>query len=654
MRAASGQLFGLASAPGSCDSGRGSVLARWTARAASRLLPALALAAALTSRPARAQAPPAAERLHVYSPYEQQTIDEVMAARHLSRDPSPEGKTVERVDIVPLDVFEKRDVLPRWLNVFHVTSRESIIRREVLLREGGRYEQALVDDTIRNLRRLPGVPQLSAVLVVAAQGSHPDRVVLLVITKDVWSLRLNWNLVGSLSGFDQLAFQPSETNFLGTHQIVGATFILEPSAYTMGLQYFVPRLGHTRITAQAFANVMVNRDSGSVEGSYGSIVAGEPLYSGKTEWAWDATNAWQDIVARRYENAALATYFDKNAPNAPGIPFEFRSRDFVSSYELTRSFGWDTNHDFTLGANLAHAVYRATPPAGADPQVVADFTSQAIPVSDTRVGPSLQYHTYRMRFVRVVDFDTLALQEDYRLGHEVVLRVFPSFRAIGSTRDVVSFFGAAQYTWAVRDGLFRAAISSDNQAQVDRIADAYLQPTLHLVTPTIPGLQSRIVLDGSFLYRWRNYLNQIAYEGGDDRIRGYPTNFLVGANVLTFNVELRTRPVEILSCQVAGVAFFDNGDAYTSSYQTFQSVGLGMRALFPWLDRTVFRLDVGFPFERLDPSVCPGPECTRIPPYALLVSFGQAFGTPTIAPGVGVPPASPAPVLPTGQGPDAP
>ena len=176
------------------------------------------------------------------------------------------------------------------------------------------------------------------------------------------------------------------------------------------------------------------------------------------------------------------------------------------------------------------------------------------------------------------------------------------------------------------------------------------------MTPTIAGL-GRIVVDGTFLYRWRNSLNAIGLQntssgssaasflGGDDRLRGYPTNFLVGANVLSYNVELRSRPVEILTCQLAGVAFFDSGDEYTSKYQLFHSVGLGIRSLFPWLDRTVFRFDLGFPLERLDPSTCPGPACTKIPPYAFLVSFGQAFTTPTVAP---------TPALLTGQGPDSP
>jgi hypothetical protein len=611
--------------------------------------------AALLGAPglARAQAaPPAAQRRQIFSRYEEETIKEAMGDRHLSLDASPEGKIVERIDVVALPPFEPRDLVPAWVNVFHVTTRESVVRREVLLRQGGRYEQALVDDSIRNLRRLPGVPQLSAVLMVAARGSAPDRVILLVITKDVWSLRLNWTLVANAGGIDQLYFQPSENNFLGTHQVLFGAFILEPSAYTLGLGYFVPRLAGSRVTVSASADTMINRATGSPEGTYGQLVAGQPLFSGRTEWAWDALVSWQDVVTRRYVNAQLSEYVDPNCAGsstpplaACTVPFQFRSRVYTTTYELTRSFGWDVNHDFTLAASVNRAVYQVNPPPTTDAQTTADFVAQSVPVSDTRVGPSLQYHSYRMRFLRVVDFDTLALQEDYRLGHDVVLRVYPSFRALGSSRDVVGFYGAAQYTWAVRDGLFRVAFQSTTEPQVSqirRIADASLQPWAHLVSPTIAGL-GRIVVDGSFLYRWRNYLNQITYLGGDDRARGFPTNFFVGSNVLAYNIEARSRPAELLSCELAGVAFVDLGDAYTvsSRFRPYQSVGVGVRALFPWLDRAVFRAELGFPAERpIDPSTG-----SPIPPFSFLISFGQAFITPTVAP---------TPVLATGQGPDSP
>jgi hypothetical protein len=614
---------------------------------------------------AYAQAPPPAQRLQIYSSYEQQTIAEVLRDKHLVQDVAPAGKRVERIDVVPLPPFEKRDVLPQWLNIFHWTTRASVVRQEVLLHEGGLYEQAAVDDSIRNLRRLPGVPQLSAVMIVAAAGSAPDRVVVVVITKDVWSLRLNWNAIAGNGGIDQLVLQPSETNFLGLHQVVGALFVYEPSTYTYGLNYVVPRIGASRVAMSSYANVMVNRASGSPEGTYGQLIAGQPLFSGTTEWAWDSTVAWQEVVARRYTNAQLSEYVD---PATGGrMPFQYRQRTYLADYELTRSFGWDVNHDFTLSASVNRAVYTVDPPPGTSPQTVSDFVSQDVPVSDTRVGPTLQYHTYQMRYLRVVDFDTLALQEDYRLGHDVVLRAYPSFRALGASRDVFGFYGAAQYTWALRDGLFRVLAESTTEPQLSQgggISDASFLPAAHLVTPTVAGI-GRLVVDGAFVYRWRNYLNQTTFLGGDDRLRGYPTNFFVGADVLAYNVEARTRPIEMLSCQVAGALFFDAGDAYTPGskahpYQPYQSLGFGIRGLFPWLDRSIFRVDFAFPLERpIDPTTG-----TNIPPFTFILEFLQAFVTPTIpsysvAGGTAVspvvsPPVTPTPVLPTGQASDAP
>ncbi len=595
---------------------------------------AVLCAGAAFARAAVAQAPPPAERAQVYSAYEQQTIDEVLDGLRASRDPSPEGKTIERVEIVPLDVFERRDPLPRALNVFHVTSRKRVIRRELLLDEDDRYEQVLVDDTLRNLRRLP---QLSLVLVVAARGSAPDRVVLVVVTKDVWSLRLNWDVVATGGGLENLTLQPSETNFFGTHQTAFGVLILEPSAYTLGLGHTVPRVDGTRVAVETRVNVMVNRQSGSPEGSYGSLVAGQPLYSGVAQWAWDATVSWEDYPFRRYIDARPAVFLDRTTGGK--VPFEYRIRDLDAAYRLTRSFGWDVKHDVTLAAGVNRQIYRATP--SGDVRTLAEFVATSVPLSDTTVGPWVQYHSYAKRYVRVIDFDSLALQEDYHLGHDVVLRAHPSFRGLGGSRDVVDLYAAAQYTVPLRDGLFRASFVTDTAPEVDRIADAYILPTAHLATPTIAGL-GRIVVDGALLYRWRNYLNHTdflggGFLGGGDRLRGYPTNFFVGQDYVAYNVELRSRPVEIFSCQIGGVVFFDAGDAFNraGALEPFQSVGLGVRGLLPWLDRVVLRADLAFPLER--PLAQSG---ARIPPYGAVVTFGQAFGVPTVAP----PPA-----LPTGE-----
>jgi hypothetical protein len=572
---------------------------------------------------AHAQAPPPAERAQVFSAYEIETIDQALASRHEVRELKPEGKIIERIDVVPLDVFEPRDPLPGWLNWFHATTRRSVIAPEMLLRQGEAYQQTLVDETLRNLRALP---QLSVVLVVATVGTAPDRIGVVIITKDVWSLRASWDIVATPGGVEELDLEPTETNIFGSHQTARALFIYEPSAYTFGVGYTIPRLDSSRIAVLADAEMMVNRATGSPEGSYGSLTAGQPLYSGLAHWSWDAVVQWEDVVTRRYVNAQPSSFVDPTTGLA--VPYQYRTGLYGAQYELTRSFGWETKHDITFAAGINRAVYRVSS-AGLNPTAVADFINDRVPLSDTSVGPSIRYRTYTKRYLRVIDFDSLALQEDYGLGHDITLRVAPSFRALGGSRDVVDVYGAAQYTFAMRDGLVRLSLASDNGIEPSRISDAVVTPWAHIVTPTVSNL-GRIVVDGGVEYRWRNYLRNYQIVGGDDRIRGFPTNFFVGKDMVAYSVELRSRPVEILSCQLAGVAFYDVADAFNgfSELEPYQSTGVGFRALFPWLDRVVFRGDIGFPLKRpIDPSTG-----ALIPPYGFIVSFGQAFSVPSDAP----------------------
>ena len=624
-------------------------------RAASTLFAAGTFASSL----ALAQAPPPAERSQVYSVYERETIDEVLASLHAKADPEPEGKTIERIDVVPLDVFEKRDVLPAWLNVFHATTRPSVVRREMLLREGDRYRQVLSDDTIRNLLSLP---QLSVILVITPARTSPDRVQVVIITKDVWSLRLNWDVEltpsiqrsakggSTLQGLELLELQPAEWNVAGVHQTASGLFLLEPSAYTVGVGYQIPRVEGSRVALVTDADLVFNRATNSPEGSAGELVAGQPIYSGLTKWAWDAAAAWQDVVDRRYQNGALAPYVDP--ATGQSVPFQYRDREYAASYHLTRSFGWGVKHELTFGAGLSTAVFRTDFP-GADPRTVADFIATSVPVNNTRVGPSIEYHTYTKRYVRLIDFESLALQEDVGLGHDVVVRFYPSFRALGSTRDLFGTYAAAQYTFALGDGIFRVVFASTTEPDPDRIFDASISPAAYLVTPTLAGL-GRLVLDATMLYRWRDGLNITGacpgqstsesfvpcatFLGGNNRLRGFPTNFFLGEDFVSYNVEFRSRPVEVLTCQVAGVAFYDVGDGFTglAMLRPFQSVGVGLRALFPWLDREVFSADVGFPIKRPIDSTTGAP----IAGYGFVISFGQAFGPPSVA----VPS-----VLPTGQ-----
>jgi len=586
--------------------------------------PSLAIVSVVLSLSASARAQPPSEpesTTYDYSSYENETIRLVAEQLHARVDPHPEGKVVERIEVVPLDVIEPRDPAPGFLNVFHATTRRWVIEREVLLRPGSRYKKILVDETARNLRALP---QLSVVLCVPMEGSAPDRVVLVVITKDVWSLRLNWEASYTNGGLESLIVNPSETNLLGIHHSIGARFELQPGSIAYGASYSVRRFTPYKLRTLATASIVFNRRSGDPEGSFGGIAIGRPLLTTRSEWSWDAQFSWRNDVFRRYVNASASRYDADATPGLhDGIPWQYDQRRIGSTFSVTQSLGWASKNDLTFGIDYGYRRYRTPGLEGYDPAAVAEFRETKVPRDDVRLDPFVQVHSYTTNFLRVLDFETLGLQEDFRLGHEIIGRLYPASASLGSSRTWLGTFAAAQYTVALGDGLARAGVESLAEFEHDRIADAAVHGFVRVVTPRM-GI-GRLVADSGLLDRYRNYLNRTSTLGGNGRLRGYPSNYDVGDSLVVSNLEFRSRPVEILSCQIGGAMFYDVGDAFDrfSRLRVKQSVGLGIRALFPQLDRSVFRADLGFPV-----SATPLPA--DVPPISFYVSFMQAFPMPGV------------------------
>jgi hypothetical protein len=265
--------------------------------------------------------------------------------------------------------------------------------------------------------------------------------------------------------------------------------------------------------------------------------------------------------------------------------------------------------------------------AGFPPDLLAAYQRSRVPLGDDRVGPFLQLRTYASDFLRVIDLETLALQEDHRLGPEAYLRLYPVLRALGSTRDLLGVSAGASGTLALGDGLARAGLESITEVRTDGsgASDGSILATVRLASPRWP--LGRAVVDGVLLDRWANTQNHLSALGGDGRLRGWPSQYLLGRNALGLNAELRARPRQLLSSlQLGGVLFYDAGDAFDGwrSLHLRQAVGVGARVLFPQLDRVVFRVDVGFPLARPLPA--------GVAPLGFFVTFGQAFSLYEITP----------------------
>lgn len=560
------------------------------------------------------------------SAYEKESVHLALEEVHGELDPSPSGKVIEAVDVVTLDVIEHRDPAPGFLNWFHAKTRTEVIEREILLRAGQIYDEGLVRETERNLR----VHQTSVVLIVTTKGRARGRVRLLVITKDVWSLRLNSDVVAVNGRLQALYLQPSEENFLGRRKLLSGNLILTQSTYSLGVGFIDPRIAGTRLQTAASANLIWSCTNDELEGSTGAFRFGKPLYSTRTRWAWTTGLEWQEDVVRPAGtvgqsvcNGGRAVGIDLPAiPAARSLPYEYRRDALTGRIAVTRSFGNVMKHDVSFGLESVRRVYRSISLGGQPALVRAEF-DKLLPTSDSRISPFVELHDHENRFHRMIDVETLALQEDFRLGHEVWIHAYPGLEAAGSSRNLMGVYSGAGYTVPIWDGLARGYVASSIELSDRHRSDAQVEAGARLITPRL-GF-GRLVVDGYAVDRFVNYLNPLQSLGGTTRLRGYRVNAFVGANEVVANVELRSRPVEILSLQFGGVLFYDVGDAGRTfrSLELRQGAGFGLRVLVPQVDRTVFRLDFGFPLSPSDAKA----EAT------VVLRFYQAFDPPRMSPG---------------------
>ena len=538
-------------------------------------------------------------------------------------DPEPEGKLIESVDVVVVDVFDQHDPVPDFFNVFHTMTRQVVVRRELLFQAGERFSARHSDETARNLRNLR---QLSLVLIVPLRGSAPDRVRMLVIVKDVWSLRMNSDFSYSNAGLGYLVLNPSEENLAGTHISLGALFRLDPGSYSFGGIVTDRRLFGTNLEAVVGMNLIYNRDNGRAEGSYGYFSYGAPIRSTADDWGWGTGFYFRHDVARRFRGGELETYDAPSTQRDDALPVIYRAERISAAVEVTRSLGARDKYDFTAGFEAQRRAYRHQPPSGTPAAAEADFLRQWVPVSDTRIGPYLQLYMHSERYLRTVELETLGLQEDYRLGPEILLRFYPTSSELGSTRSLVGVESGAAYTLSLGDGLARAVFDNDVQYAANGQHDAAYFARLRLASPRL-GF-GRLIADGLIGERYRNYLNRRYVLGGDDRLRGYPPgtfeDSFTGPHVVAMNVEFRTASIDILSAQVGLALFLDSGHAADrfSELSLHQSSGLGVRILFPQASRSVLRADWAFPWE-------PAPGY-RTFPGGFFLTFGQAFSMPLL------------------------
>ncbi|HOX44067.1 MAG TPA: BamA/TamA family outer membrane protein [Myxococcota bacterium] len=568
----------------------------------------LALGAQAGAWPARAGEPGDASEAVLDAErqvFERDMILRALAQEGLELDEAPEGKLIERVALVRLPIVEAADPWPDFVNLFHVTTREHIVRQELLFAEGEPYDALAVQESARNLRALPLV--FSTVRIVTARGSRPDRVVVVVVTKDLWSIRLNTN--GNFGGgvFNFFYATPSEQNFLGLNQQLSLHVAVDREVLTLGEIYRVPRLAGTRLALTEAAYLYVNHHSQGVEGGAGLLRLERPLFSRLTEWAF-VTEALLDLgITRHFQGAGYRQLRAELDGTTYLLPDLHAYERVEARAQVTRSFGerWKTN--LSAGWRLRWRRYELTPGLALLPEELRRaYRDQVMPLDESSGAAVVGLTFYEADYRRLENVQTLGLSEDFRFGPSAWAELAWANPSFGLSERSLRLGVGAGYSLLWGGDILALEVSggarympSHGLAGVEGgLIDRSLEASLENVSPELFGL-GRLFARVRYAYTQFSRDRALFSLGGDSTLRGFASGFRAGPRLLNVNVEFRSRPWVFYTVHLGFVAFYDGGDAYgftrDTDFRYHQSAGVGLRGLVPQFDRVVFRLDMGIP-----------------------------------------------------------
>lgn len=518
--------------------------------------------------------------------YEDRLIAWGLEQQQRELEPAPEGKRIDEVLISTETVFAPSDPWPSILNVIHVRTRESVIRREVLLREGTPWSASRVMETERNLRRLFFIAVAKVVPVRSPSGG----VGVLIVTKDRWSLRLNnsFTLIGSL--LQSLRLSLTEINFNGWGQNVAVDLLLRLDTLSLGQTFIERRLFGSRLYFGETANLILSRTTGTPEGTSGSVAFGRPVITLDQTWGTMLTAEWNLRRRRVFRGASIWQLAPADEGTA-AVPYVYDVRETTVAANVTRSFGRATKLDLTaeLGGYFKH--YAA--PAGT--LTVAQtqwFSSHYLPRSEDVTYASAYARAFAADFKILRNIDAFELSEDFQLGWLAQGGVRYAFPLPFAPSHFIEVGAAVRYRFYAADDLFTVSLSGAMRVRPgESPANRRLAAEVINYAPSFYGgrLVTRVMVD--FIANDLNHRQLLL--GGSTGLRGTAAEQFSGRNMMLANVEYRARPIEILTTWLGLVFFYDVGSAFDSVASLTHTAGIGLRIMLPQLNQDVLRFDFG-------------------------------------------------------------
>lgn len=466
-----------------------------------------------------------------------------------AQQPAPiQPPTVDHVEIRRNSVFDADEAsffLLRAVNALHVTTREYVIRRELLLRAGTPWDSARAAESARNLRRL-GVFRSVRVDSVRTDSGLVAR----VETRDGWSTRPDFRF-RSTGGELDYTLALIEDNLLGTASQASVVYRSNPDRTTTVFGFRQPRLVAGRIGLNA-------RWDNRSDGERLAVLVNQPFFRLESRNAWGLTAESRDERILRF-----------------GDGLELPVDSVFRRYGLLR-------------ADLAHALRASTAGylrVGVAAQLRRDDVLPGPPLQGRpgveqttgAIGGWLEWR--RARFDTVTGYNALSRTEDLDLSDVVRVGTWLAPAGLGYDATGIGPEFLVQTGARFGSGFARAAVYGNGVFTSAGLDSGSVQ--LQGTVAWLPGSRHLLVLHGTVGALERPIPGSEYDLGLGAGPRGFRQHAFTGDRMIFTTAEYRYALARdfLKVAEVGLAAFFDHGGAWYDGQgaRTGWDAGIGLR-----------------------------------------------------------------------------
>jgi hypothetical protein len=494
------------------------------------------------------------------------------------------GARIGRIVLDKQNVFDtSRDdedkFFYRLANRWHIVTRDSVIRQQLLFREGDPYSQRLIEESARILRRNEFLYTAVVEPLRYADGS----VDIIVRTRDLWTLMPGVSVSRS-GGENKSRATISESNLLGRGAKVRLSYTDDVDRESTTFEFSDEHLG------QSWMSFYLGLSDKS-DGSTTQLRAVRPFFALDARWTAGFEFLDDSREDRLYDiGEEIAEYQHES--------------DYYSAFGGW-SAGLENGWVRRWTAGVVYDDQRFAPVAQPDPDLLT-----VLPEDRRLLYPFIGVEILEDRYTTTANRDQIGRTEDFNLGKQLRARLGFASDALGSDRNsIVYSIDASRGYGDINHKALIVSAGASGRIDDGSSANAVIDLGARYYNQITSKRLFFMTLDAR---RGHNLdLDNPLEIGGDTGLRGYPLRYQSGDSSLLFTIEQRyfTDWYPFRLARVGGAIFADVGRTWGdnpvlgTSQGWLKDIGFGLR-LGPTRGGAdeIIHLDIAFPLDG-DPSI---------------------------------------------------